>query len=106
MGGDRAMSKAFNIAAAILALALAIGLYRAKTETEAVRARVAALERQLAAERAEMKTLAAERAYLENPARIEALAREKLGLQPAAPGQLRSQAEIGAVLPPAKGAAP
>jgi cell division protein FtsL len=90
----------FNIAAAIIAVALAVGLYRAKTEADAARARVTELEQQVAASRAELKTLAAELAVLESPARIEALAKKRLGIGPAEPQQLRPEAQISA-LPPA-----
>ena len=94
------MSRAFNVAALVLALGLAVGLYRAKTEAEAARARVAALEREVAAARAEVQTLAAERAYLENPARIEALAKQRLGLKPAGAAQVRPLSDIQSTLPP------
>lgn len=97
----------FNIAAIVLALALAIGLYRAKTEADAARARVADLERQVAAARDEVKALAAEVAVLESPARIEELAKRKLGVAPGAAGQPRAASEIGSTLPaPAAGKAP
>lgn len=90
----------FNIAAIVLALALAIGLYRAKTEADAARARVAELERQVSAAKDEVKALAAEVAVLESPARIEELARRRLGVTPGAAGQPRAASEIGSTLPP------
>lgn len=95
----------FNIAAIVLALALAIGLYRAKTEADAARARVAELERQVATARDEVKALAAEVAVLESPARIEELAKRKLGIAPG--GAPRAASEAGSTLPaPAAGKAP
>jgi cell division protein FtsL len=97
----------FNIVAIVVALALAIGLYRAKTEADAARARVAELERQVGAARDEVKALAAEVAVLESPARIEELARRKLGVAPGGAGQPRAASEAGAVLPaPSAGKAP
>lgn len=93
------MSRLFNIVAAVLALALAVGLYRAKTEADTARARVRELEIDVAAAKAELKILSAEVAMLENPARIEKLAREKLGLRPATPGQVKPLSELGAKAP-------
>jgi cell division protein FtsL len=83
------MMRLFNIGAAILALVLAIGLYRAKTEADTARARVRQLEIEVAAAQAELKILSAEVAVLESPERVEKLAREKLGLKPAAPNQVK-----------------
>jgi cell division protein FtsL len=96
------MMKFFNLAAFVLAVALAIGLYRMKTEADTARARVVELERQVASAKAELKTLAAEVAVLESPARVEALAKQRLGLAPATPAQLRDRAEIAPNLPPAR----
>jgi cell division protein FtsL len=96
------MMKFFNLAAFVLAIALAVGLYRAKTEADAARARVVELEREVASAKAELKTLAAEVAVLESPARIEALAKQRLGLAPARPTQLRDGGEIVPNLPPAR----
>jgi cell division protein FtsL len=83
------MKRLFNIGAALLALLLAIGLYRAKTEADSARARVRQLESEVAAAQAELKILSAEVAVLESPERVEKLAREKLGLKPAAPAQVK-----------------
>lgn len=90
------MSRLFNIGAAVLALLLAIGLYRAKTEADGARARVRQLEGEVAAAQAELKILSAEVAVLENPARIEKLAREKLGLTPATPDKVRPLSDLTA----------
>lgn len=96
------MMKFFNLAAFVLAVALAIGLYRMKTEADAARARVIELEQQVATAKAELKTLAAEVAVLESPARVEAMAKQRLGLTPATPAQMRDRAEIAPNLPPAR----
>ena len=88
------MGRFFNIVAVVVAIALAIGLYRAKTEADAARARVADLERQVSSAQAEIKTLAAEVAVLESPARIEALAKQRLGIGPATPQQVRPETEL------------
>lgn len=93
------MMRIFNIVAIVVALALAIGLYRAKTEADSARARVAELERQVDAARDEVKALAAEVAVLESPARIEELAKRRLNLAPGAAGQPRPASEIASTLP-------
>ncbi len=81
----------FRIAASILILALALSLYFTKTEADRARARVAVLEREAQARRGEVNTLAAEAAHLGSPARIEAIAREELGLQPVTPERLKEE---------------
>jgi len=81
------MKRVFDIAAIVLIVVLAFGLYRTKVEADAARVRITRLERDVADARAQVRTLAAEAAYLSNPSRIETLARERLGLRPASPGQ-------------------
>jgi cell division protein FtsL len=88
------MSRLFNIGAAILALMLAVGLYRAKTEADGARARVRQLEGEVSAAQAELKILAAEVAVLENPERVEKLAKDKLGLTPATPSQVKPLSDL------------
>lgn len=72
----------FNSAAVVLALLLAVALYRAKSEADAVRARVDMLEAKIAHTRVETKVLAAEGAVLDSPARIERLAKRHLNMVP------------------------
>lgn len=88
------MSRLFNIGAAVLALMLAVGLYRTKTEADTARARVRQLESEVAAAQAELKILSAEVAVLENPERVEKLAKQKLGLSPAAPTQVKPLSDL------------
>jgi cell division protein FtsL len=94
------VSKTFNVGAILLIVLLAVGLYKAKSEADATRAHVAALEAEVAAARAEIKTMSAEAAYLENPDRVEQLARKELGLKPASLGQHKTLSELDSVLPP------
>ncbi len=63
-----------------LGVVLTLGLYFVKTRAQTAKAEAAGLERQLKAEEAEILKLKSELAYLENPARIEALASDTLGL--------------------------
>jgi cell division protein FtsL len=74
------------VAAAII-FVLAVGVFKAKTDAAAARKRIAELETQVAAQRDEARGLAAEVQYLENPRRIEALARRELQMAPATRAQ-------------------
>lgn len=100
------MSKTFNIIAAALIVLLAVGLYKAKSEADLARDRVAKLEGEVADARAQIKTLSAEAAYLENPDRVETLARKELGLKPARVDQHKPLSAIDEALPPPAKAAP
>jgi len=79
----------FNIGGALLALLLIVGLYYAKSEARAARERVAELEAELARLRLETDLLAAEEALLDNPSRIERLARRHLEMAPPTPALAR-----------------
>lgn len=74
-------------------LALAAGLYLAKTEAERVRERVAGLQEQLVEERKALRIAEAELVWRAAPARIEAAART-LGLEPVVPGQVITVADL------------
>ncbi|MBI1188080.1 MAG: hypothetical protein GC206_12265 [Alphaproteobacteria bacterium] len=93
------MSRWIAIVGAIAVLGLAVALYWAKTETARTRAEVAALERVVAQERATVRARRAEIAHLESPGRIDALAAEKLELEPGAESRARAEDAIDAVLP-------
>jgi cell division protein FtsL len=82
----------FHILGAALALVLVVALYRAKTESQQARARVAALEAEIAQLRVDNRLLAAEEALLDDPARIERLARSRLGVEPPQPTPRRPAA--------------
>lgn len=105
------MKRWFDIVAIVLIVVLAVGLYRAKLDADAARDRIAKLEREVAEARDQVRTLAAEAAYLSAPDRIEALARKRLGLTPATPAQAIAPADANAALDaraprPAPAAAP
>lgn len=82
--------KWFAPLAAALIVVLAVGVLKAKADAAAARKRIAELERQVAAQRDEAKGLAAEVQYLENPKRIEALARRELKMAPATRAQTKT----------------
>jgi cell division protein FtsL len=92
----------FPIAAIVVILALAIGLYKAKTDAEDARARIAKLTQEVRDTRAEVRALRAEAAHLESPAHIEALAKQTLDLDLNAAAQVRREAEIDKALPAAR----
>ena len=85
--------------ASVMILIMAVGVFKSKTDAAATRKRVAALEQSIDAKRDEARGLAAEVQYLENPRRIEALARRDLGMAPATRGQKKSIGDVGATAP-------
>lgn len=65
-----------------LLVVLILGVYLAKTIAGGERAKIAVVERQIAAEKARIRLLQAEVSHLEQPARIERLSETYLGLAP------------------------
>lgn len=76
--------------AVVVILVMAVGVLKAKNDAAAMRRHIVELEREVAAKRDEARGLAAEVQYLENPKRIEALARRELGMAPAGREQKKS----------------
>jgi len=68
-----------QIAAAVLVAALAVGLYRAKSDAAKTEAHVHELQQQIADREASLRELRAEIAQRESPANVEALAEDRLG---------------------------
>jgi cell division protein FtsL len=74
-----------NVAAFVLFLigiVLTVGLYYVKTKAQSAKADVARLEQLVLTEKAAINVLEAELAHLESPARLSALAKAQLGLEP------------------------
>ena len=92
--------------AGVLALALVIGLYRIKTEAQETSGAVRTLDRDVAEARAEVRELRAEIAALDSPARVDALARQRLELAPGAGARARREAELAGALPAPEARAP
>lgn len=90
---------ALRIAAAVLIVALAIGLYKAKTDAASTETQVRQLQTQVDESEAELRALRAEIAHLESPARIEALAEEHLGSSVGSEGAALPEAAIASRLP-------
>ncbi len=74
------LTRLFQVAAAILVVALAVGLYKAKTDAAHTETRVRALQTQVTDAQAKMRALRADIARAESPANIEKMAEEHLGL--------------------------
>lgn len=66
--------------AALIIVALVIGLYKAKTDAARTEAHVRQLQHQVEESEADMRALRAEIATQESPGRIEALAENHLGV--------------------------
>lgn len=66
----------------VVMLALALVVYLGKTSGGDERSRIDRVEREIAREQARVRLLRAEVAYLEQPERLERLAREYLGMEP------------------------
>ena len=71
-----------DVVAMGLLVAIILGVYLAKTVAGRERAEIAQVERQIEGERERIRLLHAEVAFLEQPARIERLSSEYLGLAP------------------------
>jgi hypothetical protein len=74
------MRRGFNIVAALIVLALVVGLYKAKSDAAHTESRVRNLETQIADTQADMRVLRSDIARAESPANIEAMAERELGL--------------------------
>lgn len=66
--------------AALIIVALVVGLYKAKTDAARTEAHVRQLQQQIEEREADLRALRAEIAAQESPARIEALADDHLGV--------------------------
>jgi cell division protein FtsL len=70
-----------EIFAFVCVIALAFGVYLAKTRAGRERSKITVIERQIAEEQRKLKLLRAEVAHLEQPERLEQLSTQHLGLQ-------------------------
>ena len=97
------MIRALNVIAFIVASALAVALYIAKTEAQGEQERLARLQAQLADERGQISVLNAEIAHLENPERLRALARRYLGFEPLDPSREVALSDLPLLVEPEDG---
>ena len=78
-------------------IAVILGVYLAKTIAGRERAEIASVEKQIDAEKARIRLLQAEVAHLEQPARIEALASNYLGMAPIEAKHETTPEDLGAI---------
>jgi cell division protein FtsL len=97
--GKAQLKRGLQIAAAVLIVVLAIGLYKAKSDAARTEAHVQDLQRQIGDTEADMRALRAEIAHLESPERVEGLAERHLGLTVGAEGAALPESAIDQSLP-------
>jgi cell division protein FtsL len=85
--------------AALIIVALVIGLYKAKTDAARTEAHVRQLQQQVEEGEADMRALRAEIASQESPARIETLAESHLGITVGSEGAALPEEAIKQRLP-------
>jgi cell division protein FtsL len=97
---DKALlRRGFYAVAALIIAALAIGLYKAKTDAARTEAHVRDLQGQIEDSEADLRALRAEIAHLESPARIETLAQDHLGVSVGSEGAVLPEGQIDDRLP-------
>ena len=97
--GKTQLIRAAQIGAGLLIVALAIGLYKAKTDAAKTEAHVRELQGEIAESEAAMRALRAEIAHLESPERIERLAEQHLGVSAGEETPALPESAINARLP-------
>jgi cell division protein FtsL len=97
--GKVTLKRAFQVAAAVLIVVLAVGLYRAKSDAAKTEADVRRLNGEIAEREARLRELRAEIAELESPARIEQLNEDRLGLVVGSESAALPEREIARRLP-------
>ena len=93
------LTRWLQIGAAVLVVALAIGLYKAKTDAARTQSHVRQLERLIEEREADLRALRAEIAHLESPARVEQLAEDHLGAVVGSEGAALPESAIDQRLP-------
>lgn len=97
--GKAELTRALQIAAVIIIVALAIGLYRAKSDAAKTQAHVRALQAEIGEREARLRELRAEIAAQESPGAVERLAEEHLDAALASQAQALPQSAIADRLP-------
>lgn len=90
------MMRVVNTAAIMITLALAFALYHVKYETQAEQKQIRALTADLATEQDAIQVLRAEWSLLNQPERLEQLVKRHTQLQPLAPAQIVTMADLPA----------
>ena len=82
------MIRILNLLLLVGAVGLSIGLYDVKYRAQRAERQADKLERQIASEKEAIKVLRAEWAHLNEPDRLQALAKRYTDLRPVSPGQI------------------
>ncbi|NIJ40994.1 cell division protein FtsL [Parvibaculum indicum] len=82
------MIRILNLLLLVGVVALSIGLYDVKYRAQQAEREADRLDRQIAREQEAIKVLRAEWAHLNEPDRLQALAKRYTGLRPVSPGQI------------------
>lgn len=88
-----------QIAAAVIVVVLAVGLYRAKSDAARAEAHVRQLQHEISEREANLRALRSEIAEQESPANIERLAERRLGVTVGSEASALPQSEIDRRLP-------
>jgi hypothetical protein len=88
------MRRSLTIVVLLLVLAVSLGLYRLESEVKILERRLANAATQLEENRRNNRILAAEWSFLNQPSRLQALARRHLDLGHLAPAQVSRLAEL------------
>jgi cell division protein FtsL len=94
------LRRALQIAAALIVVVLVIGLYKAKTDAAKTEAHVRQLQAEISETESDLRALRAGIAAQESPGRIEAMARERLGLVAGGESAALPEAAMDQNLPP------
>lgn len=98
---DKALlTRGFHAVAALIIAALAVGLYKAKTDAARTETHVRQLQQQIEQSDADLRALRAEIAELESPGRIEELAESHLGAAVGSESAALPEAALAQRLPP------
>lgn len=93
-GSTRGSRHAVAFVLFLMGIGLTVALYYVKTKAQSAKAQSARLERQVKSEKDAINVLRAEIAHLENPVRMDELARVELGLKPVDTDQVISVSKI------------
>lgn len=88
------MIRAFNIVLVLAVIGLSIGLYDIKYRAEIAETRAERIERDIAHEQESIRVLRAEWSYLNQPERLQELARRYTALEPLQASQIGTFADV------------
>jgi cell division protein FtsL len=94
------LTRALQIVAVAIIVALAVGLYRAKSDAAHTEAEVRRLHAEIAEREARLRELRADIATLESPANVQELAEDRLGLTLGRESAALPESAINDRLPP------